>query len=310
MKIIKPKFWDKKNISLPSIFLFPLAFFYQFILKFKNYLTLQRNFNVPIICIGNIYIGGTGKTPLAIKVFEFLKELKKQPVVIKKKYSNQLDEELLLKKYCNVIISSNRADGIKEAIEKNYNVIILDDGYQDLSIKKNLNIVCFHSSQKIGNGQTIPSGPLRESLKSLRNCDLIFYNGQKDITFEEKLNKYNSKLKYIYFNYNSNNINNYKNKNLIAFAGIGNPDNFFNFLKKNNLNLVKEIYYPDHFKYSRKDLENLINLKEKMGALLVTTEKDYLRIETNYVKYFNFISIQTKFESPELFRKVISSNIL
>ena len=149
MKIIKPKFWDKKNISLPSIFLFPLALFYQFILKFKNYLTLQRNFNVPIICIGNIYIGGTGKTPLAIKVFEFLKELKKQPVIIKKKHTNQLDEELLLKKYCDVIISSNRANGINEAIEKNYNVIILDDGYQDLSIKKNLNIVCFHSSQKL-----------------------------------------------------------------------------------------------------------------------------------------------------------------
>ena len=309
MKIFKPKFWDS-NTSIYSLIFYPITLIIICLIFLKRKFTSSKSFNLPVICIGNIYIGGTGKTPLAIKVFEFLKELKKQPVIIKKKHTNQLDEELLLKKYCDVIISSNRANGIKEAIEKNYNVIILDDGYQDLSIKKNLNIVCFHSSQKIGNGQTIPSGPLRESLKSLRNCDLIFYNGQKDITFEEKLNKNNSKLKYIYFNYDSNNINNFKNKNLIAFAGIGNPNNFFNFLKKNNLNLIKEICYPDHFKYSRKDLENLVNLKEKMGALLVTTEKDYLRIETNYVKYFNFISIQTKFESPELFRKVISSNIL
>ena len=306
MKIIRPAFWKNKNII--SFFLYPISLILLLVLILKKNVK-PKKFKIRTICVGNIFIGGTGKTSLSIAILKIVNK-KFKTTFIKKKYTNQLDEELLLKKYCNVIISSNRADGIKEAIKKNYNVIILDDGYQDLSIKKNLNIVCFHSSQKIGNGQTIPSGPLRESLKSLRNCDLIFYNGQKDITFEEKLNKYNSKLKYIYFNYNSNNINNYKNKNLIAFAGIGNPDNFFNFLKKNNLNLVKEIYYPDHFKYSRKDLENLINLKEKMGALLVTTEKDYLRIETNYVKYFNFISIQTKFESPELFRKVISSNIL
>ncbi len=310
MKINKPKFWDKKDLSIYSLILLPIAFIYQFLLRAKYFLTIKRDFSVPIICIGNIYIGGTGKTPISIKIFQILKELKFNPVIIKKIYNDQTDEELLLKKYSKTITVKKRVDGVNNAIKEKFDVIILDDGYQDLKINKKLNIVCFNLRQKIGNGLTIPAGPLRENLKSLRDCDIVFLNGKKDVVFEKELEKYNRKLKYIYFEYTSQNIAELKNKKLIAFAGIGNPKNFFEYLKENNLNIIKEISYPDHYDYSEKDLKNLIELKEKSNAVLVTTEKDYLRISPNYNEKFQCVKIETKFHDLDSVKGIIKSKIL
>ena len=98
MKIIKPKFWNKKDLSIYSLILLPIAFFYQLLLIVKYYLTTKKKFSVPIICVGNIYIGGTGKTPISIKIFQILKELNMKPVIIKKEYNDQIDEQVLLKK--------------------------------------------------------------------------------------------------------------------------------------------------------------------------------------------------------------------
>ena len=310
MKIIKPKFWNKKDLSIYSLILLPIAFFYQLLLIVKYYLTTKKKFSVPIICVGNIYIGGTGKTPISIKIFQILKELNMKPVIIKKEYNDQIDEQVLLKKYCKTIIANERVEGINKAIREKFDVVILDDGYQDFEISKKLNIVCFNLRQKIGNGLTIPAGPLRQSLKSLNNCDVVFSNGKKDIEFEKKLEKYNPKLKHVYFEYTSKNLAELKNKKLIAFAGIGNPKNFFDYLKENNLNLIKEISYPDHYNYSQKNLKNLIELKEKFDAILITTEKDYLRIDQNYIKNFQYVPIEIKFHNLETVRKFIKSKIL
>tara|TARA_B100000029_G_scaffold159867_1_gene155603 strand:- start:627 stop:1559 length:933 start_codon:yes stop_codon:yes gene_type:complete len=310
MKILKPKFWDKKELSLFSLVLLPFAFLYQLLISAKSYLVKKKDFSIPIICVGNIYIGGTGKTPISIKIFETLKELKMKPIIIKKDYENQKDEVLLLKKYCQVLVSKKRSEGIYQAIEKKFDVIILDDGYQDFEVKKNINIVCFNSRQKIGNGFVIPAGPLRQSLKSLNNCDMIFFNGKKDIDFETKLKKYNPKLKFVYYEYVSKNLNEFKNKKLIAFAGIGNPENFFDFLKKNNLNVIKEIKYPDHYNYSKKNLDHLVTLKKKYNARLITTEKDYMRIDSDYHQNFDFISIKTNLEDLNFLKNLIGKKIL
>ena len=310
MKILKPKFWDKKELSLLSLILLPIAFFYQLLVYIRFSFVKKKDFSIPIICVGNIYIGGTGKTPISIKIYEALKQLKMKPVIIKKYHQNQKDEVLLLRKYCQILVSKKRIEGIYEAMEKNFNAIILDDGYQDFQIKKKLNIVCFNSKQKIGNGFTIPAGPLRQSLKSLSNCNMIFFNGKKDLDFEKSLKKYNPKLEFFYYEYISKSLDEFKNKKLIAFAGIGNPVNFFDFLKKNNLNVVKEIKYPDHYSYSEKNLEFLIELKKKYGARLITTEKDYLRIDSDYRQYFDHVPIKTNFENEEFLKNTLRKKVL
>jgi len=225
----------------------------------------------------------------------------KRPIIIKKNYENQKDEVELIKKYSKVLVCEERDVGINRAIEKKLDLIILDDGYQDHSIKKNLNIVCFNSKQKIGNGQTLPSGPLRENLSSLKMCNLVLINGRRDVEFEEKLKKYNFGLKFFYFSYHLKNPNEFKNRKLIAFAGIGNPENFFDLLKINRLNVIEEINFPDHYNYSEKELEKLTDLEKKYGAKLVTTEKDYLRINSIYRRKFGVIPVKVKIDREEDF---------
>lgn len=147
MKIFKPKFWDI-DYHFFSFALYPFSLLYRLLIFIKKNTTTTKKFPIPIICVGNIYLGGTGKTPLAIKTFEILKKLNKNPVVIKKNYQNHKDEVLLLKNYSKVLLAKNRAEGILEAIKKKFDCVILDDGFQDFEIKKNLNIVCFHNKQK------------------------------------------------------------------------------------------------------------------------------------------------------------------
>ena len=309
MKILKPKFWDQNYFTFFSVLMFPFSLFYRTIITLKKIISKENKFPIPTICIGNIYIGGTGKTPISLKVAKILKEFDQNPVIIKKYYKNHDDEISLIKRYSKIIVSKERTDAIKEAIEKNFNFVVLDDGYQDLKIRKNLNIICFHSKQKIGNGLLIPAGPLRDSLTELKNCQIILVNGKKDFEFEQKLKKYNSKLEFFYYEYSLKNIINLKNKKLIAFAGIGNPVNFFDLLKENHLNLIKEISYPDHYNYTDKDLDDLNKLEDQFRAKLITTEKDFLRINPYIRKKFDYIKIELKFHDEEGFKKRIQKII-
>ena len=309
MKILKPKFWDQNYFTFLSILLFPISLLYRIVVYLKNINSNQKEFSIPIICVGNIYVGGTGKTPISLKICKILKEFDQNPVIIKKNYKSQNDEISLIKKYSKILVSKKRADAINNAIEKKFNFAVLDDGYQDLSIKKNLSIICFHGKQKIGNGHLIPSGPLRESLTALKSCEIIMINGKKDLEFEQKLKKYNPKLDFFYYDYYLKNIENFKNKKLIAFAGIGNPKNFFDFLKEKYLNVVKEINYPDHYQYTEKDLQYLNKLEDVYKAKLITTEKDFLRINTFIRKKFDYIRIGLKFQDEENFKNKIKELI-
>ena len=305
MKIYKPKFWTKNYHTFLSIILLPISFFYQLLIYLKKLKTRERKFSIPIICIGNIYIGGTGKTPLAIKLFKLFKE-KKKVVVIKKDYKNQKDEIDLLKKHSKVISCKKREYGIIESVKKGFDLVILDDGYQDFSIKKNINIVCFNNEQKIGNGQTIPSGPLRQRLSSLNNCDIVMINGKKNYEFEEKLKIHNKKLNFFYFNYYPEKLDQLKNRKLIAFAGIGNPENFFSLLKSNRLNIIKELSFPDHYNYTQNDLNSLVELEKKYNAKLVTTEKDFLRISKYNRGNIAYVPITLKIDKENEFTVLVN----
>ncbi len=296
MKINKPKFWDYKNLTFLSLTLLPFSFIYIFIVKIYKFFQKEKRYSIPIICVGNIYIGGTGKTPICIKLKNLLDE-KRVPIIIKKKYKNQKDEIELLKKYSKLLVCEKRTKGIETAIEKKFDTIILDDGFQDHSIKKDLNILCFNNSQQIGNGQVLPAGPLRETLSAVKTANVIMINGEKNIQFELKLKKYNRDLKFFYFNYNLKKFDEFKNRKLIAFAGIGNSINFFNILKDNRLNVIKEIIFPDHYDYTDNDLENLLKVESQNKAKLITTEKDFLRMDPLKRRRFGFVSINVNIKN-------------
>ena len=301
MNFFKPTFWDKNQISFFSILLFPITLLFKLICFLKRSLTKTHQSSIPVICVGNIYLGGTGKTPLAVEIFSILKNLNKKPTFIRKKYDSFQDEAELQKRVGPLYQNKKRIKAVKEAIENNANVAILDDGFQDFSISKNLSIVCFNEKQWVGNGLVIPSGPLREELSALKRADHVVINGEKNTDIENKIFSKNKEIKIFYAKYKPQNISEFKNKKVIVFAGIGNPENFFNLLKDNKIDIFEKIKFPDHHKYSAKELENLTNKAKENNTILLTTEKDYLRISENYRHNINYLKIEVEIENRNQF---------
>jgi len=309
MNFFKPKFWDKNKISFFSVLLFPVSLLIKVLSLFKRFLIKTNQSSIPIICVGNIYLGGTGKTPLCIEIFLILKNLNMNPVFVRKKYDSFQDEADLQKQVGPVYQNKKRIEAVKEALQNKANVAILDDGFQDFSINKNLSIVCFNKKQWVGNGLTIPSGPLREGLSALKRANCVVINGEKNRDIENKIFSKNKEIKIFYTKYRAKNISEFKNKKVIAFAGIGNPENFFNLLKDNKIDIVEEIKFPDHHKYSEETLESLINKTKKNNTILLTTEKDYFRIDENYKQNINFLKIEVEIENRNQFIEEIKKVI-
>ena len=307
MKIAKPKFWEEKNNPI-SLLLLPVSFFLQLLIIIKKKLTFKHSFKIPVICIGNIYIGGTGKTPLSIMIAQELIKHKKKPAIIKKYYSEHADEHNLINDSLNCLfLDKQRFKAINNAEKKQHDVAILDDGFQDYSIKKNLNILCFNSNQLIGNGMTLPAGPLRESINAVKKAQIVLINGSKNKLFEDKILSISNKVKIFYSKYVPENIEEFKNKNLFAFAGIGNPRNFFKLLADNNLNIHTKLAFPDHYKFSKSEIQKMIDESSKNNLQLVTTEKDYFRIKDYGFKDIKCLRIKLEIlEKDKLINQILN----
>ena len=301
MKIFKPKFWDNKKTFIFPMMLAPITLL-NILISFIRKLFIKRyNFSIPVICVGNIYLGGTGKTPFSIKLFNILKNMYKNPVFIRKKYKSFHDEVILQKKIGSVYENNYRVHAINEAIQKKADVAILDDGFQDFSVNKSLSIICFNERQWIGNGFIIPSGPLRESLSALSRAEFAIINGEKNIQIEKIITEKNKNIKIYYTIYKPENIKEFQDKKVICFAGIGNPTNFFDLLSKYNVNIFEKKSFPDHYNYSEKELETLIEKSKKNNAILVTTEKDYFRIDEKYKKNIKYLKIEVEMQNENKF---------
>jgi len=305
MKFRKPKFWDIPKISFWSIILIPLTIIFLSTSFIRRILKIEKKFQIPVVCVGNIYIGGTGKTPLALEIYKIIMSYGKNPAFVKKGYSYLYDEIQMLRKVGKTFTNKNRKKAIESLILSGKDVAILDDGFQDFSIKKDLSILCFNSKQLIGNGFIIPSGPLRESFTSIRRTDCIIINGDKNVEFENKIKEINKNVKIFYSSYKIKNLDKFKNKQVIAFAGIGNPSNFFDLLKENNINLKKTFSFPDHHNYSDQDYSRLI----ENNTLLITTEKDYLRIDDKMKKNFYCVEVDLEIENKDEFINLIKNKI-
>ena len=297
--LIKPKFWDKK-IGFISILLIPLSLTFLFLIFLKKKFTKTRMFKIPIICVGNIYVGGTGKTPVSVVLANEFSKLGKEPVILRKYYESHKDEYNLIKNsFKNLIVNKSRIDALKELEKSNYDFVILDDGLQDYKIKKNLKIVCFNQNQLIGNGLVLPAGPLRENLSTLKEANIVIINGKKDKNFEDKILEINKKLEIFYSSYKPTNINQFKNKKLMAIAGIGNPENFFQLIEKNNLQITKKLIYPDHYKFSKNEIQNIINEAENKNWQIIMTEKDYFKIKDYKINKINYLKVMLVIDNKE-----------
>jgi len=174
-----------------------------------------------------------------------------------------------------------RITAIKKALKNKINIAILDDGLQDKSIDYDLKFVCFNTRKWVGNGFIIPAGPMRESLDSLKNYHGIFLNGNGENTNNIKriIKKKYKNIKIFESKYTIENIYKIeKNQKYLVFSGIGNPTIFNDTLKKNKIKVIKNINFPDHHNYSNNEISKIKKEATKLGAKILTTEKDFLRL--------------------------------
>ena len=303
MKLYKPKFWDHKNFI--SLSLFPVSLIIQLVILLKKKFTKISSFKIPIVCIGNIYVGGTGKTPLSILVSKELSKIGKKPVIIRKYYKEHMDEHSMIKENFNhLILNSDRTGAIQEAQNKNFDTAILDDGFQDYKIKKDLSIICFNSNFE-GNDFVIPAGPLRENLNSIKNAQIIVINGYRNLKFEKKILEINNNIDIYYSKYKAINYAKFSQKELLVITGIGNPENFLELLNSHKLKIAKKYIFPDHYTFSKEELNNFKSEAKKNGYQIICTEKDYHRIKEYSIEEIDFLRIELVLEKKETLIKKI-----
>ena len=308
MNLKKPFFWDLPKPNIISYILTPFTIPIMLRNFFLDYFIKKKNYKIKTICVGNIYLGGTGKTPLTIKIFEILKKLNHKVATVKKYHKNQIDEQLLLEQKTTLIISKSRKTAVLKALQMNYETLVFDDGLQDADINFDKKIVCFKTNSWIGNGQLIPSGPLREKIESLKKYDVVFLNGIFDNNeiIKNQIKSINSKIKIFESKYEVLDLKKYNlNAKYLIFSGIGNPSDFKNLLLENKFKISKEITFPDHFNYKDKDLEKIINIANQQDLKILTTEKDYVKIPKKYKNKIEYLAIDLVIKNKDDFFKLL-----
>ncbi|MDC0875905.1 tetraacyldisaccharide 4'-kinase [Candidatus Pelagibacter sp.] len=311
MNLKKPKFWDYEKPSFVSYLLLPFAILIRILNSTKRKSQVE-NIGIKTICVGNIYVGGTGKTSLSIKINQILNKHKIKSCFIKKYYSNQKDEQQLLKNNGDLFLNIKRINAINEAIKEGYEVAILDDGLQDYSINYDTTFVCFNNINWIGNGLTIPAGPLRESISNLKNYQHVFLNGNLENL--ENLKKYifgiNSKINLHLGKYVPLNLDEFDNQEkYLVFSGIGNHATFISMLKNHKLNIVKDIEFPDHYKYTSNDIKKILTQSKEMNSKIITTEKDFYRLGNNKINGIKIIKSELQIiDEDKLINTILNNN--
>ena len=307
MKFKKPEFWQTKNLI--SLFLFPLMGVTSVINIFKNVVP-KKKFLIKTICVGNIYLGGTGKTSLTIEIQKLLKK-KFKTVFIKKNYLNQLDEITLLNKKGKVISNNNREKALALATKKKFNLAILDDGLQQKNIEYGLKIICFNSKEGLGNGWLLPAGPLRENINQLKKYDIAFINGEKkNSKLLSKLKTINKNLMIFKGKYKPTNLDKFNlNKDYLMFCGIGNPHEFEKTLTKNKFSIKEKVIFPDHYKITKEELDKLKHKAKKNKLTLITTEKDFYRLDKLEKKNVKCLKVKLEIDNIKNFKKILQDKL-
>ena len=295
-----PEFWYKKNIQskIKSFILFPLSILWISIHEFKRYFSKTYKSKIKVICIGNLTVGGTGKTPFSIYTYKLLKNLGYNPVfltrgyggfkkgpleVINKHHFQDVgDEALLLSKVGTTIVSKNRSLGAKfiENHKTKFNVIIMDDGLQNYQLKQDVKILLVDKHLKLGNGYCLPAGPLRQPIKrGLNDIDKIILTGENHKNEKDLFKSFD--ISVIKSNIKTTNLPKIKKEKLLAFCGLANPNKFFDTLKKNGYEISSTRKFPDHYAYKKNDINSLIFDANDLNLKLITTEKDYVKISEN-----------------------------
>ena len=313
IQLKKPKFWDYKKPNFLSYLLLPFTIpiiINNFFLNLKKDKIIREK--TKKICIGNIYVGGTAKTPLTIKVYQILNDLGFEVATIKKYYKDQIDEQKILSEKTKMYCFKSRRKALDEAVKNNVSIAIFDDGLQDKSMNYDMRFVCFNNKKCIGNGFLIPAGPLREKIESVSKYDVAFINGNKNENHKLKLliKRYNKNIEIFESYYKT--TNHYEldiNNKYLIFSGIGNPESFKETLLENKFNVIKEIIFPDHYNYTQDDINKIKIQAKKFKAKILTTKKDFVKINSDENTDIKFLDVELDIKDKKRLIHFLKLNI-
>lgn len=312
--LIEKSFWQQK--AWYNYLLLPLSEIYNLISNFRFFIQIPKKFKPLIICVGNQSVGGSGKTPTIIRLAQLMRDKYKVAIVTKGYKAKSLgreniiivdlhkhsfkdvgDEAILLAQTAKTYICKKRAKAVKEAESDNYEIILLDDGIQDNTIKKDW-IILIHQPQ-LKNNFLIPAGPMRETLySSLNKCDVIMLQN-KNILYDKT-----TKI-ILYFSSFINNINQLEGNAYILLCAIAQPQRVLELLKKTNLEIKKICFFPDHYCFENYDLQYVYDLADKYNCKVLTTTKDFVRLDCSYHDKTQVIEYEIRFENEESLHKKI-----
>ena len=303
----------------------PIASLYQIGHRIHSKSQKPQKVKIPVICIGNITTGGSGKTPTAIAINKIITENKlfNNPCFLTRGYGakNQStrfisvhepthetgDEPKILLNHSKTIISKNRHEGARLAQGSDHDIVIMDDGFQNNTLYKNVSLLVVDGNTGFGNECTLPAGPLREPIKDgIHKTNAVILIGDDingcltNIPSEKPIFKATIKAK-------SDKID--VSQKYLAFCGLAHPSKFFSTLNTSNINVIEHKEFADHHPYTQNELDQLVERAKKIGAKLITTEKDFVKIPPKFHDNIQTLPIELKFDDEKQLTEFLKSSL-
>jgi len=326
-KLKTPKFWSQgmgSDLNIIERLLTPFSYLYGWGVTQR----LQQGgekVKKPVICIGNIVAGGAGKTPTALAIANILGDGKLKPHFLLRGYGGNEegplrveiskhtarsvgDEALLLARTFPTWISRDRPAGAKAAIKAGADIIIMDDGFQNPSLDKDISVIVIDGEYGLGNGRLIPAGPLREKLEDgLSRAEAVIILGKDQHDIERII--YNIKDIPVFFAGIKPENKKISGDKFYAFAGIGRPEKFKKTLEESGADVINWKAFPDHYNYTALDLEVIVHTAEEKGLEIITTEKDWVRLPEKFQEKIKTLPVNLVWKSERKIKKFLETKL-
>lgn len=296
-----------------------MAFLYSLGGQLRYGLTKPQKADVPVICIGNLVAGGAGKTPVALAVIKRLSSAGMEVHALTRGYGGSErgptrvntdlhssaevgDEALLLAEEAVTWVSADRPKGARAASEAGAQVIVMDDGFQNPSLQKDLSLVVVDTAFGLGNGRVMPAGPLREPAgRGLARADAVILLGPENSRLEQQLTRQRSCLHLEASLAARNSAASLSGQKVLAFAGIGRPNKFYATLRELSAVVLETRDFPDHHAYTHSEVEDLLKRAAELKAVAITTEKDAVRLSSKHRSKVMTLPVEVVWQSHDKF---------
>jgi tetraacyldisaccharide 4'-kinase len=310
-----PEFWSRDDWRART--LAPLGWIYGTTVAWRAVHTKPLRVDAAVVCVGNLSVGGTGKTPVAIEMARLLVARGHRPFFLSRGYGGRLrgpievlegnsaadvgDEPLLLAQAAPVIVARDRREGAKLAVKRGADAIIMDDGHQNFTIAKDLSLVVVDGDAGFGNGRAVPAGPLREPVaQGLARADAVIIVGDG----EPSLENFSKPVMRARLAQQDEDI---AERRMVAFAGIGRPEKFFQSLRDGGAHLLATKSFADHHTYTAGEIARLRAKARAQNAELVTTEKDFVRLTRTEREGIRAMPVRACFEDETTIERLLDS---